>query len=355
MITAGDIDPSRHGQNGGRESWPIIVMTLGEAMLEGFRIDGPFAPTVPFPEGWERAVETFDAGVVSSRQGLGVEGGEVDPLVDMVMTRYGAKTPAQAISGLVNDGQAPFEIGERSLSVEPDGMWDKILERAEAGADGATIMKDLSLSGKDFLNYCRSMQTAFGCEPNLAALMRSAYVFGLRSRSLANEQTVLVDNNSTVLTLPPRPIPSITEREREVITERSFGHNNKEVGRELYVSEDTVKTHLRRVNARLGAHEFTEAFAKYVILGVIACERQSPLGRGLAPREREVLVGVTVGKTNLEIGKELGVSEDTIKTHVRRILAKTDAKNRGHAARRAFEIGLVVAGRPARPRANASS
>ncbi len=53
----------------------------------------------------------------------------------------------------------------------------------------------------------------------------------------------------------------------------------------------------------------------------------------LTPREREFLSLVAYGETNKEIARILNISEQTAATHVRNILSKLEAKNRGQAAR----------------------
>ena len=74
----------------------------------------------------------------------------------------------------------------------------------------------------------------------------------------------------------------------------------------------------------------------------------------ITPRMADMLVGIMRGESNKQIGHRLFLTEDTVKTHVRRLFAKFGAVDRAHAAALFLTgqvevyIGGSPGGRPAR-------
>jgi two-component system NarL family response regulator len=59
-------------------------------------------------------------------------------------------------------------------------------------------------------------------------------------------------------------VPSLTEREREVLAAIAAGSSNQEVAEDLFIAEGTVKFHVNNILTKLGASDRTEA----VVLGL---------------------------------------------------------------------------------------
>jgi two-component system NarL family response regulator len=80
---------------------------------------------------------------------------------------------------------------------------------------------------------------------------------------------------------------------------------------------------------------------QWIPSGVGAQLARRIVDRQLTTRESEVLIGITGGKSNKEIGVALNISEATVKVHVTHILEKLKASGRTDAIRVAVQRGLV--------------
>jgi two-component system, NarL family, response regulator LiaR len=63
---------------------------------------------------------------------------------------------------------------------------------------------------------------------------------------------------------------------------------------------------------------------------------------GITPREMEILEAIAAGLSTREIAAKLFVSENTVKTHSRRLFDKLNAKRRTQAVQAAREAGLIA-------------
>ena len=89
--------------------------------------------------------------------------------------------------------------------------------------------------------------------------------------------------------------------------------------------------------SRATAAKILNEFAKQIKQG-----REEDPGEQLSPREREVLELLTKGSTNKEIAAALGISDNTVKNHLRNILDKLHLQNRVQAAVFALQKALSL-------------
>ena len=69
--------------------------------------------------------------------------------------------------------------------------------------------------------------------------------------------------------LDRRDVPVLTPRQLEVLSLLSEGKSAKEIGQVLYLSQATVRNHIRSLLQALGAHSQLEALARARVLGLL--------------------------------------------------------------------------------------
>jgi DNA-binding NarL/FixJ family response regulator len=94
-----------------------------------------------------------------------------------------------------------------------------------------------------------------------------------------------------------------------------------------------------------------EGFVTPRIAGWLLCDvvsrlppprAQAPVpGRGLTPREHEILCLIAQGQSTAEIAEELSVCEATVRSHVHHLLTRLELRDRAHAVAFAYQTGLV--------------
>lgn len=93
---------------------------------------------------------------------------------------------------------------------------------------------------------------------------------------------------------------------------------------------------------KLGAYDFITKPPDFSNLRAIIREAtEIPCNCGLTLRERETLKWVGEGKSNFEIAVLMGLSENTIRTHLKKVFAKLGVYSRAQAVAAAFESGIL--------------
>ena len=114
------------------------------------------------------------------------------------------------------------------------------------------------------------------------AVPRQQIIEGIKSAS-RGERVILTQRSQhshidEALRWPGRSI-GLTERESEILSLLSTGMTDRELGTSLYVSENTIKTHLRSLYAKLGVRNRAQA-ASLAGQGILGDHRQQskPIG-----------------------------------------------------------------------------
>jgi DNA-binding NarL/FixJ family response regulator len=107
-----------------------------------------------------------------------------------------------------------------------------------------------------------------------------------------------------------------------------------------YLSKNVGLEELREaVAAALAGRDLVEPSLRRAL--VESAPALTPAASELSEREVDVLRGMSQGKSNAHIGRELYIAEDTVKTHARRLFRKLDVSDRAEAVAVGFRRGLV--------------
>jgi len=159
-------------------------------------------------------------------------------------TRYAAERPELVLLDVAMPDLGGPETARRLVAAHPGanvvmlagtGDHERLAEALAGGARGY-LTKDVSVE-----ELCAALAHVVdaGAQPRLP---------GQAAPQARQPQASVID-------------PPLTERERQVLDGMSRGKTNNEIGRELFLSEDTVKTHARRLFRKLGVNDRAQAVA----------------------------------------------------------------------------------------------
>ena len=129
---------------------------------------------------------------------------------------------------------------------------------------------------------------------------------------------------------------TLSAKTRVIMMTASFTQNDIQEAQKLGASGYLSKS-VRRANL---VQAIRTVLAGGTCFEAQAAPAHSPVAN-LTPREIEVLENLKGGKSNQDIAKVLGISEYTVKAHLKVIFTKLAAANRSEAITRALELGLL--------------
>ncbi len=156
---------------------------------------------------------------------------------------------------------------------------------------------------------------------------------------------------------PKRRFPILTPAQLEIMQKLADGVNVGDIRGDR--NRRTTQNVLRSVTYRLGAATNYQALAIAVDLGVVKATQHYVLGpkfqippnshlrkpdrpqHFMSPVLRAVLVGICNGKSSPEIAAELDVPLDTVKSQIKTLRARYNARDRAHIAALAVRHGHV--------------
>ncbi|HEV8564891.1 MAG TPA: response regulator transcription factor [Actinomycetota bacterium] len=161
---------------------------------------------------------------------------ELMPDVVLMDVRMPRRSGIEA-AGQIKDLLPHVKILMLTISDEEADLYDAI----KAGASGY-LLKEIPI--EEVADAIRSVwQGQSRISPSMASKLLTEF---------ANMSKVTTDR-------PQMPAPKLTDREMEVLKLVAQGMNNRDIAKELFISENTVKNHIRNILEKLHLHSRMEA------------------------------------------------------------------------------------------------
>jgi DNA-binding NarL/FixJ family response regulator len=181
---------------------------------------------------------------------------------------------------LVGDCGRGDEAVRLALELRPDVV---LMDLRLPGLDGVSATKEIVAAGAAAV----LVLTTYDSDGDIVrALAAGATGYLLKDtprdeltravRSAARGETVLAPPVAARLVEHTRaPRPALTPRELDVLRRVAEGMSNPDIGRELFIGEATVKSHLTHIFEKLGVNDRTAAVTAAIAVGILPSPRRA--------------------------------------------------------------------------------
>jgi DNA-binding CsgD family transcriptional regulator/pimeloyl-ACP methyl ester carboxylesterase len=294
------------------------------------------APMALILDSWAEVEDAVLADSFQAREALTEAARALPPIAGTLAERRALATAVMTPRGGLCFADAAFQaLFPESADLRP------LLKRALR--DGPVVSLAEGAAGAAFMAWVGDASAArrWPLDPEAATALqagpeRLAVVVSAPSRSseLARRAARVLD---------------LTALEARLAEALLFAPNLEVAAADAGVGRETARDALRRLNAKLGVRRTPELVAR--LIGVM-CAAQGPregdeiiaeTAFGLTPAEARAAALVAQGATAPEAAQALGISAETVRTHVKAVLAKTGARGVKDLARLFAEARELVA------------
>jgi NarL family two-component system response regulator LiaR len=188
--------------------------------------------------------------------------------------RFLGRDPELTVVGEASDGAEAVELSRR---LRPDVvLMDLLMPVMDGIAATAAIRKELPET--EIVALTSVLESGAVRAGAIGYLLKDIQAAELRRaiKAAAAGQVQLTPQASVYLlheVWTPEATEALTEREREVLCLLVLGSSNKEIARDLQIAEDTVKTHVKHILAKLGVQSRTQAVLSAIRLRLVSTEQ----------------------------------------------------------------------------------
>ena len=161
---------------------------------------------------------------------------ELMPDVVLMDVRMPRRSGIEA-AGQIRDALPHAKILMLTISDEEADLYDAI----KAGASGY-LLKEIPIE-----EVADAIRSVWAGQSRISPSMASKLLTEFAAMSKATDER------------PQMPAPKLTDREMEVLKLVAQGLNNRDIAKELFISENTVKNHIRNILEKLHLHSRVEA------------------------------------------------------------------------------------------------
>jgi DNA-binding NarL/FixJ family response regulator len=174
------------------------------------------------------------------RSGIEIVGRASDG--EEALAQIEAQQPRVAVVDVRMPRLSGIEVAQKAVTVAPNTF----IVFYTAYGDRALLSEALDVGARGFVLKEAPLSDLVRAVERVA--VGEAYVDPVLAGVLVSAQT--------------EKIPSLTQREREVLRLLADGLSNEEIGKRLFISPETVRTHVRKAMAKLAADTRTQAVAE---------------------------------------------------------------------------------------------
>ncbi len=194
------------------------------------------------------------------------------PVVRVGLKALLATDPSLEVVGEAGDGDAALAAADR---LDPDVV---LLDVRMPGRDGLSVVRELAASAKVLMltfsdeRHVIQQALADGASGYLVHGTFDADSLGHMIRSAAAGSgsfsgpalQVLLSGQGTASDVPDRSSLGLSERQAEVMDLIAQGRGNRDIAKELFLAEKTVKNHINQIFAVLGVTSRAEAIVLWL-------------------------------------------------------------------------------------------